>query len=186
MTLLVLVGPAGVGKGSLVSRILASQPDFRLSVSATTRMPRPGEIDGVHYHFVNKETFEQMIHEGEFLEFAKVHGNDYYGTPRKELDKAEQDSKHLVLEIDLQGARQIRGKVDDVLSVFILPPSIEELERRLRGRGTETESQIQTRMETAKGELAAASEFDFQIINEDLATTANEIVDLLRNWKKED
>ena len=180
-----LSGPSGVGKSSIVHYLRTHHPDIAFSVSVTTRAPRPGEVDGVHYHFVTKETFEQMIHDGEFLEFAKVHGNDYYGTPRKELDKAEQDSKHLVLEIDLQGARQIRGKVDDVLSVFILPPSIEELERRLRGRGTETESQIQTRLETAKGELAAASEFDFQIINEDLATTANEIVDLLRNWKKE-
>lgn len=186
MTLLVLVGPAGVGKGSLVSRMLASQSDLRLSVSATTRKPRPGEIDGVHYHFVTKEKFEQMIHDGQFLEWAQVHGTDYYGTPRRELELAIKDGKHLVLEIDLQGARQIRGKVDDLMSVFILPPSVEELERRLRGRGTETEVQIQTRLESAKRELAAASEFDFQLINEDLAQTATEIVDLLRNWKKED
>lgn len=186
MTLLVLVGPAGVGKGSLVSKMLATQSDLRLSVSATTREPRPGEVDGVHYHFVSKEQFQEMIHNGEFLEWAEVHGNAYYGTPRKELDRAVADGKHLVLEIDLQGARQIRGKVHDAISVFILPPSREELERRLRGRGTETEAQIQTRLKTAQDELAAASEFDYQIINEDLDQTASEIVELLRDWKKED
>jgi len=186
MTLLVLVGPAGVGKGSLVKKMLASQSDLRLSVSATTRNPRPGEVDGVHYHFVSKDTFKEMIHEGKFLEWAEVHGSAYYGTPRKELEQAIADGKHLVLEIDLQGARQIRGKVQDSMSVFILPPSPEELERRLRGRGTETESEIQTRLKTAQNELAAASEFDYQVINEDLDQTASEIVDLLRNWKKED
>jgi guanylate kinase len=186
MTLLVLVGPAGVGKGSLVKKMLASQSDLRLSVSATTRNPRPGEVDGVHYHFVSKDTFKEMIHEGQFLEWAEVHGSAHYGTPRRELEQAIADGKHLVLEIDLQGARQIRGKVQDSMSVFILPPSPEELERRLRGRGTETESEIQTRLKTAQNELAAASEFDYQVINEDLDQTASEIVDLLRNWKKED
>lgn len=103
MTLLVLVGPAGVGKGSLVSKMLASQPDIRLSVSATTRKPRPGEVDGVHYHFVSQEKFQEMIHNGEFLEWAEVHGSAYYGTPRNELDRAIEEGKHLVLEIDLQG-----------------------------------------------------------------------------------
>jgi guanylate kinase len=186
LTLLVLVGPAGVGKGSIVSKMLAVEPDLRLSVSATTRPPRPGEIDGVHYHFVSKETFDKMIHEGDFLEWAEVHESAYYGTPRQELDNAMAAKKHLVLEIDLQGARQIRGRVQDALTIFILPPSLEELERRLRGRGTETEAQIQTRLKSAEIELAAASEFDFQLINDDLDQTAFDIVDLLRNWKKED
>ncbi len=186
MTLLVLVGPAGVGKGSLVSKMLATETDLKLSVSATTRPPRPGEIDGIHYHFVSRDHFEKMIHNGEFLEWAEVHGSDYYGTPRHELEGAIAEKKHLVLEIDLQGARQIRGRVQDAMSVFILPPSPQELEKRLRGRGTETEAQIQTRLKTAQSELAAASEFDFQLINEDLDQTASEIVGLLRNWKKED
>lgn len=185
MTLLVLVGPAGVGKGSLVKSILEAHSDFMLSVSATTRDPRPGEVDGQHYHFVSKEQFEQMIHDGKFLEWAKVHGTDYYGTPLSEIDRAQELNRNLVLEIDLQGARQIRGKVDDLVSVFVLPPSVEELERRLRGRGTETEAQIQTRLETAKSELAAASEFDFQVINEDLGQTAEKIVELLRQKKRE-
>jgi len=185
MSLLVLVGPAGVGKGSLVGEILKHQEDFVLSVSATTRSPRPGEIEGVHYHFVSREVFEQMISEGRFLEFAQVHGRDFYGTPRSELSRAEGLGKHLVLEIDLQGARQIRQQTTNSVSFFILPPSVSELERRLRGRGTETEEQIQTRLMTAQSELAAASEFDFQITNDDLASTALRVVELFRERIKE-
>jgi guanylate kinase len=180
MTLLVLVGPAGVGKGSVVREILSKNTDFMLSVSATTRSPRPQETDGIHYHFVPTRDFEELIRTGQLLEWAQVHGQHYYGTPLAELEKAELLGRHLVLEIDLQGARQIRGKVDNALSVFLLPPSIQELEARLRGRGTETEEQIQTRLESARIELAAASEFDFQIVNEDLATAASTIVDLVR------
>ncbi len=180
MTLLVLVGPAGVGKGTIVKEILSKNTDFMLSVSATTRAPRPTEVDGIHYHFVNKATFEDLIRTGQLLEWAQVHGEHYYGTPLAELDKAESLGRHLVLEIDLQGARQIRQKVSNTVSVFVLPPSIEELEDRLRGRGTETEDQIQTRLETARTELAAASEFDFQIVNDDLALAASTIVDLVR------
>jgi guanylate kinase len=180
MTLLVLVGPAGVGKGTLVQEILGKNSDFMLSVSATTRAPRPGEQDGIHYHFIDQSDFEKMIETGQLLEWAQVHGTHYYGTPVAELEKAELLGRHLVLEIDLQGARQIRGRVTNTVSVFVLPPSIEELEARLRGRATETEEQIQTRLETAKVELAAASEFDFQIINDDLGKAAKEIVDLVR------
>lgn len=185
MSLLVLVGPAGVGKGSLVKQILSANSDFLLSVSATTRDPRPGEVDGVHYHFIDRDEFQRLIDEGNFLEFAKVHNSDYYGTPRGEIERASRAGKHLVLEIDLQGARQIRGKTQDSVSFFVLPPSAEELENRLRGRGTETEEQIQTRLRTAQNELAAASEFDFQIINDELAATASKIVDLFRERIKE-
>lgn len=180
MTLLVLVGPAGVGKGTIVKEILSKNTDFMLSVSATTRAPRPNEEDGIHYHFVSDETFEELIRTGQLLEWAQVHGQHYYGTPLAELEKADRLGRHLVLEIDLQGARQIRSKVDNAVSVFLLPPSIQELEGRLRGRGTETEEQIQTRLETARTELAAASEFDFQVINDDLVLAANAIVDLVR------
>lgn len=180
MTLLVLAGPAGVGKGTVVKEILSKNTDFMLSVSATTRPPRPSESDGIDYHFVSESDFEDLIKTGQLLEWAQVHGQHFYGTPAAELEKAERLARHLVLEIDLQGARQIRSKVDNAVSVFLLPPSIQELEDRLRGRGTETEEQIQTRLETARIELAAASEFDFQVINEDLAKAASEIVDLVR------
>lgn len=180
MTLLVLVGPAGVGKGTVVKEILEKNTDFMLSVSATTRPPRPQEEDGIHYHFVSVTAFEDLIRTGQLLEWAQVHGQNYYGTPLSELDKAERLGRHLVLEIDLQGARQIRSKVDNAVAVFLLPPSIQELEHRLRGRGTETEEQIQTRLETARIELAAASEFDFQVVNDDLVLAASTIVDLVR------
>ena len=180
MTLLVLVGPAGVGKGSVVKEILDRNTDFMLSVSATTRDPRPGESEGVHYYFNSKDEFEGLIKSGKLLEWAQVHQDHYYGTPISELDKAERLGRHLVLEIDLQGARQIRGKIENAVSVFLLPPSLEELEARLRGRGTETESQIQTRLETARTELAAASEFDYQIVNDSLTETAKEIVSVVR------
>lgn len=180
MTLLVLVGPAGVGKGTIVKEILSKNSDFMLSVSATTRDPRPQEVDGIHYHFVSAHKFEELIKTGRLLEWAQVHGLHYYGTPITELEKAERLGRHLVLEIDLQGARQIRSKVDNAVSVFLLPPSIQELEDRLRGRGTETEDQIRTRLETARIELAAAGEFDFQIVNDDLVQAASAIVDLVR------
>ena len=180
MTLLVLVGPAGVGKGSIVAEILGKNTDFMLSVSATTRPPRPGEKDGLHYHFISKSEFVKLIEEGKLIEWAQVHGDHYYGTPLSEIERAERLGKHLVLEIDLQGARQLRGKVGNRVSVFVLPPSIAELEGRLRGRGTETEDQIQTRLDTARTEIAAASEFDFQTVNEDLAQTASFVVDLVR------
>ncbi len=180
MTLLVLVGPAGVGKGTIVKEILSKNTDFMLSVSATTRAPRPGEVDGIHYHFVSQAKFEELIETGKLLEWAQVHGLHFYGTPVDELEKAERLGLHLVLEIDLQGARQIRNRVENSVSVFLLPPSIQELEDRLRGRGTETEVEIQTRLETARFELAAASEFDFQIVNDDLAKAAREIVELVR------
>ncbi len=180
MTLLVLVGPAGVGKGTIVKEILSKNTDFMLSVSATTRAPRPGEIDGIHYHFVSQAKFEELIETGKLLEWAQVHGLHFYGTPLEELEKAERLGRHLVLEIDLQGARQIRNRVENSVSVFLLPPSIQELEDRLRGRRTETEVEIQTRLETARFELAAASEFDFQIVNDDLAKAAREIVELVR------
>jgi guanylate kinase len=180
MTLLVLVGPAGVGKGSVVREILERNTDFMLSVSVTTREPRPGESDGIHYYFITKDEFEQLIKSGKLLEWAKVHQDHYYGTPLSELEKAERLGRHLVLEIDLQGARQIRGRIENIVTVFLLPPSVEELEARLRGRGTETEEQIQTRLETARTELAAASEFDYQIVNDSLSETANDIVSLVR------
>ena len=184
MTLLVLVGPAGVGKGTVVQEILKTQPDFMLSVSATTRSPRPGEQDGTHYHFVTKNDFEEMISAGQLLEWAQVHGDHYYGTPRSELERAASEAKHLILEIDLQGARQVASKHEDQLQVFLLPPGWDELERRLRNRATETEEQIQTRLSTARQELAAAGEFRHQLVNDSVQETAAEIVGLVREHER--
>lgn len=181
MSLIVLAGPAGVGKGSIVRWILENRNDFTVSVSATTRDPRPGEVDGVHYHFVTNDQFENLIAEGRMLEWAKVHGANYYGTMRAELERAEAEDKHLLLEIDLQGARQVAKLMPNAIQIFIHPPSFEELERRLRSRATETESQIQTRLETARMELASAGEFQYQVINENLEQCALEILSLVRS-----
>ena len=180
MKLVVLAGPAGVGKGSLVKWILANDPDFMLSVSATTRAPRSGEQDGIHYHFVSKSEFESGIAQGEFLEWAQVHNDNYYGTPLSELARAEREGKHLLLEIDLQGARQIKQSHPEAVQIFILPPSWEVLVDRLRGRGTETESEIATRLTTARTELEAKGEFDFQLVNDDLGQCAQEIIRIVK------
>jgi guanylate kinase len=184
MSLIVLAGPAGVGKGSIVKWILNNTDDFMLSVSATTRDPRPGEVDGVHYHFVTDESFRALISQNQMLEWAQVHGRHLYGTPLSELSRAESQNKHLLLEIDLQGARQVREKMPHALMIFINPPSFEELERRLRSRGTETEEQIQTRLNTARTELAAAGEFDYQLTNLDLGACAREVVELVQKAER--
>lgn len=184
MTLVVLAGPAGVGKGTIVQWILSHSADFMLSVSATTRDPRPGEVDGVHYHFVTEGAFRELISQNQMLEWAQVHGQHLYGTPLNELTRAEAMDKHLLLEIDLQGVRQIKAQIPDALAIFINPPSFEELERRLRSRATETELQIQTRLATARTELAAAGEFDYQLTNLDLETCAREVVDLVTNSER--
>jgi guanylate kinase len=184
LTLVVLAGPAGVGKGTIVREILASEPDFTLSISATTRDPRPGEVDGVDYHFVSREHFEDLIAQNQLLEYALVHGSNYYGTLLNELTRAEASDKHLLLEIDLQGARQVKDRIPEALTVFINPPSWEVLESRLRGRATETEEQIQTRLQTARTEIASAGEFDYQVVNQDLDLAVGEVVSLVRNFER--
>lgn len=184
MTLLVLVGPAGVGKGTVVSEIINHFPDFTLSVSATTRKPRAGELDGIHYHFVTKEAFEKLIETNQLLEWAQVHGDNYYGTPLSELTRAENSGKTLILEIDLQGARQVMQKQVDQIQIFLHPPSWDELERRLRSRGTETEEQIQTRLSTAREELAAAGGFSHQLTNYSVHETAQRIVELVQKHER--
>lgn len=180
MKLVVLAGPAGVGKGSLVKWILANDPDFMLSVSATTRAPRVGELDGVHYHFISKPEFEAGISGDEFLEWAQVHNDNYYGTPRSELARAEREQKNLLLEIDLQGARQVKLSHPDAIQIFILPPSWDVLVERLRGRATETESEIATRLLTARTELEAKGEFDFQLVNDELSLCAQEVIRIVK------
>ena len=172
----VLAGPTAVGKGTVSTYIREPYPEVELSVSATTRDPRPGEEDGVHYHFVGQERFAQMVEDGDMLESAVVHGRNSYGTPRSTVMKAVDEGKFVLLEIDLQGARQIKETMPDARFVFLAPPSWEELVRRLVGRGTESAEEQQRRLETAKLELAAESEFDVTIVNEDVKSAAQELV----------
>lgn len=177
--LVVLAGPTAVGKGTVSRHIREQYPDVLLSVSATTRPPRPGEIEGEHYYFVSDAEFDAMIARGEFLEHAVVHNSSRYGTPRPPIDRALADGKSVLLEIDLQGARSVRERMPEALLVFLLPPTWEELVRRLIGRGTESPEEQARRLETAKVELAAQDEFDVKVVNRDVGQAAREVVELL-------
>jgi guanylate kinase len=177
--LVVLAGPTAVGKGAVSGFIRENYPDVHFSVSATTRPPRPGEIDGVHYYFVDDATFDNYIADGELLEWAKVHNSYRYGTPRTPVDAALADGKSVLLEIDLQGARAVRAAMPEARLVFLLPPTWEELVRRLTGRGTETPAEQTQRLETARVELAAQDEFDFRVVNTDVSQAAAEVVELM-------
>ncbi|MFE2772362.1 guanylate kinase [Microbacterium resistens] len=176
--LLVLAGPTAVGKGTVAAHIRDHHPEIHLSVSATTRAPRPGEQDGVHYYFVDDAEFDRMIAEGELLEHATVHNRFRYGTPRAPIERALAEGKTVLLEIDLQGARQVRAADPSATLVFLLPPSWDELVHRLVGRGTEDEAERTRRLRTAKVELAAQGEFDHRVVNEDVASAAREVVEL--------
>jgi guanylate kinase len=176
--LVVLAGPTAVGKGTVSAHIRQQYPDVNLSVSATTRKPRPGEVDGVHYYFVDDDEFDRMIRDRELLEWATVHNSYRYGTPRPPIDRALDAGEKVMLEIDLQGARQVRDAMPEAVLVFLLPPTWEELVRRLIGRGTESAEEQARRLETAKIELAAQDEFDVRIVNSDVGTAAREVVDL--------
>ncbi len=176
--LLVLAGPTAVGKGTVAAHIRENHPEIHLSVSATTRAPRPGEIDGVHYYFVDDAEFDRLIDEGELLEYAVVHNRSRYGTPRAPIDAALAAGKTVLLEIDLQGARQVRQAEPSATLIFLLPPSWDELVHRLVGRGTEDAEERARRLRTAKVELAAQNEFDHLIVNEDVAAAADEVVEL--------
>lgn len=177
--LVVLAGPTAVGKGTVSRHIREEYPDVLLSVSATTRPPRPGEIEGEHYYFVSDAEFDGMIARGEFLEYAVVHNRSRYGTPRPPIDRALAEGKSVLLEIDLQGARAVRERMPEALLVFLLPPTWEELVRRLIGRGTESPEEQARRLETAKIELAAQDEFDVKVVNNDVGQAAREVVELL-------
>ncbi|MBG6054251.1 guanylate kinase [Salinibacterium sp. CAN_S4] len=177
--LIVLAGPTAVGKGTVSAHIRENYPDVMLSVSATTRTPRPGEIDGVHYYFVDDEEFDRKIADGELLEWAVVHNSYRYGTPRPPIDEALAAGKRVMLEIDLQGARQVRAVMPEALLVFLLPPTWEELVRRLIGRGTEKPEEQQRRLDTARVELAAQDEFDAKVVNREVSQAAQEVVELM-------
>lgn len=165
--LIVLTGPSGVGKGTLLRSLLARHPELYFSISATTRQPRPGEVEGVNYYFVSREKFEQMVTRGELLEWAEFAGN-YYGTPRAPVEQQIQQGRSVILEIEVVGARKIHDTFPTALRIFLLPPSLAELERRIRGRGQDSEEAIARRLERAKAEIDAADEFDVQIVNDNL------------------
>jgi guanylate kinase len=165
-----------VGKGTVSADIRARYPEVWLSVSATTRPPRPGERNGEHYHFVDEATFDAMIAAGELLEWAVVHGRHRYGTPRRAVDEALLAGRPALLEIDLQGARQVRASMPDALFVFLAPPSWDELVRRLVGRGTETAEERERRLDTARLEMAAEPEFTMTIVNDDVHRATDELV----------
>ncbi|OSO89645.1 guanylate kinase [Cylindrospermopsis raciborskii CENA303] len=177
--LIVLTGPSGVGKGTLMQKLLAQHPQLYYSVSATTRSPRPGEIDGKSYFFITPNSFQELVAQGEFLEWAEFAGN-YYGTPRAAVLQQIQLGRSVILEIELAGARQIKASYPDALSIFILPPSFLELENRIRARGQDSDEAITRRLNRAKEEIKAASEFDIQIVNDDLSTTLNELETILK------
>jgi guanylate kinase len=181
-TLFIVAAPSGAGKSTLVNALLEREPDISLSISHTTRPPRPGEQYGRHYYFVERAEFEREVAEGIFLEHAEVHGN-FYGTSRTTVQDLLQQGRDVLLEIDWQGAAQIRKAKPDCVSVFILPPSRAELERRLRGRGSDSEDVIERRLRNSRGEIAHAHEFDYIIVNdrfEDALQTLQAIVRAVR------
>lgn len=177
--LTVLAGPSGVGKGTVSTYIRAHFPQVWLSVSATTRKPRPGEVDGVHYHFVDDATFDRMIADGELLEWALIHSQQRSGTPREPVRRVLAQGRPALLEIDMQGARQVRAAMPEARFVFLAPPSWEELVARLLGRGTEGEAERERRLATARLELAAEREFDVTIVNVDVQQAAHDLVALM-------
>jgi guanylate kinase len=177
--LTVLAGPTAVGKGTVSADVRARYPEVWLSVSATTRSPRPGEIDGVHYHFMAPERFDELVEAGEFLEWAVVHGRNRYGTLRRPVEEQLAAGRAALLEIDLAGARQVRQAMPQARFVFLAPPSWDELVRRLAGRGTEDPEEVERRLATARIELQAVDEFDHEIINDDVQRATDELITVM-------
>jgi guanylate kinase len=171
---IVITGPSGVGKGTLIRGLLERVPDLRLSVSATTRRPRPGEVDGVDYHFLSPEEFKAKVAADQFIEHAEYSGNRY-GTLRSEVQRSLDEDTAVVLEIEVQGARQVRQALPDAVPVFIAPPSLDALRTRLVGRGTDTAEQVRARLDTAERELEARSEFPHVVVNDRLEEATEEL-----------
>jgi guanylate kinase len=178
-SLFIVAAPSGAGKSSLVNALLEREPDIQLSISYTSRGPRPGETEGAHYHFVSRETFEGMVARGEFFEHAVVHG-DLKGTARHTVEEPLRQGRDVLLEIDYQGARQVRALVPDCVSVFILPPSREELERRLRGRAQDSEETILRRLENSREEIAHLDDFDYLIVNDRFERALEDLCAIVR------
>ncbi len=179
--LVVLAGPTAVGKGTVAAYVREHHPEIWISVSATTRKPRPGEVHGRHYWFVSDEEFDRLVAEEQLLEWAVVHKSARYGTPRQPVEEALAAGRPALLEIDLQGARQVRRTMPEALFVFLAPPSWEELVRRLVGRGTESPQERERRLETARDELAAGGEFDVTVVNSEVHAAGEELVALVKN-----
>ena len=177
--LIVISGASGVGKGTVLGKMMQQRTDLTFSVSATTRDPRPSETDGVHYYFVTRERFEEMIASHEFLEYDE-HNKNYYGTPRRQAEEKMENS-HVLLDIEPKGARQVKDTAPDAVLIFIMPPSMEELERRLRGRGDTPEDQIQIRLERALWEMEQRSWYDHVVVNDDADRCADEILKIISN-----
>lgn len=184
-TLFVITAPSGAGKTSLIKALLEDEPGLTLSTSYTTRKPRPGERDGREYHFVDEPTFLAMQERGEFLESAEVHGNRY-GTAKKGINDTLEQGRDLILEIDWQGARQVKTLYPDCVGIFILAPSMEELERRLRGRGQDADTVIERRLASAQAEIAHAGEFKYAIINKDFNAARQELARIVRSERRAD
>ena len=178
--LIIITGPSGVGKGTVVKEILSKNKNIWLSISATTREPRAGEKEGVNYYFLNQEKFKEMIEEKLFLEWAQFAEN-YYGTPLSSVNEKIKKGLTVLLEIEVEGAKQIKEKFPESLSIFLLPPNKEELERRIRNRGTEKEEAIKQRLLRANYEISASNQFDFALINHNVNETAKRIIKLVQN-----
>lgn len=175
----VIVGPSGVGKGTVLRELLEREPRCWLSVSATTRLPRPGEADGADYFFVTPEGFDDLVRQGGMLEWALVHGANRYGTPKEPVLRALDEGRVPILEVDLDGARQIRRSLPEAEQIFMAPPSWQELERRLAERGTESEEERERRLETARRELAAVGEFDAVVVNDSVSRATDELLHIM-------
>ena len=175
--LFVISGASGVGKGTVLKTVMEKRGDLLFSVSATTRDPRPGEVDGVHYYFITKEQFEDMIARGEFLEYD-AHAKNYYGTPRAQAEEKQQRG-HVLLDIEPKGAGQVKQSMPEATLIFIMPPSMEELEKRLRGRGDTPEDQITIRMERAVWEMEQRSWYDYVVVNDSVERCADEILNII-------
>lgn len=183
---IVISSPSGAGKSTMIKKLLEWDKNIVLSVSATTREPRDGEIDGVHYHFISKDSFEEEIEKNNFVEYAKVFDN-YYGTLKREIDSKFKDGKDIVLDIDWQGARSVSDQMDvkRLVRIFILPPTIAELENRLRTRGTDSEETIKKRMAKAKDEISHFNEYDFIVVNDDIEKAFEEIKSIIITKRKQ-
>lgn len=179
-SLFVISGPSGAGKGTLVQRLVERVPHTWVSISATTRAPRTGEIDGLHYRFMTPEEFERIIEEGGFVEWANVHSH-YYGTPTGPIIEHLEAGDSVLLEIDVQGGFQVREKFPDAKLLFIAPPSMEVLEQRLRGRGTDSDEEIAKRLRNAKGELEASKDYDIVVVNDDLEEATDKLAEVLES-----